>query len=86
MKYFKLIRSGIDVAPLLEEIDSQQQAWLIATGRQDKIRVQRDTNTIFLRAAVPRPDLQINDNQESRRTSVANLFPRALAFMAEFAM
>ena len=85
MKYFKLIRSGIDVAPLVEELRSQSQAWLLNTARQDRIRVQRDTNTIFLRAAVHRPDLRINENQESRLTSVANLFPRALAFMTEFA-
>jgi outer membrane protein assembly factor BamB/orotate phosphoribosyltransferase len=85
MKYFKLIRSGIDVTPLLEEVHSREEAWLIDTGRQDKIRVQRDTNTILLRAAVHRPDLHLNENQESRLTSVAKTFPRALAFMTEFA-
>src|SRR5580704_13706395 len=85
MKYFKLIRSGIDVAPLLEEVRSREEAWLIDTGRQDKIRVQRDTNTIFLRSAVPRPDLQINENQESRLTAVSKKFPLALAFMTQFA-
>jgi len=85
MKYFKLIRSGIDVAPLLEEVRSREEAWLIDRGRQDKIRVQRDTNTIFLSAAVHRPDLDINENQESRLTSVSKAFPRALAFMTEFA-
>ena len=85
MKYFKLIRDHIDVAPLLEEIRSQEEAWLIDTGRQDKIRVQRETNTIFLRAAAHRPDLNINENQETRPTSVAERFPKALAFMNEFA-
>jgi outer membrane protein assembly factor BamB len=85
MKYFKLIRSNIDVEPLLEEIRSREDAWLIDTGRQNKIRVQRDTNTIFLRTAVHRPDLPINENQESRLTSVSKQFPRALAFMTEFA-
>ena len=85
MKYFKLIRSDIDVAPLLEEIRSQEHAWQIDTGRQDRIRVQRDTNTIFLSSAVPRPDLNLNENQECRLTSVAKLFPRALTFMTEFA-
>src|ERR1700722_20593181 len=85
MKYFKLVHSGIDVAPLLKELDSQEQAWLIDPGRQDRIRVQRDTNTIFLRSAVHRPDLHINENQETRLTSVSELFPRALAFMTEFA-
>ena len=85
MKYFKLVRSDIDVAPLLEEVRSHEEAWLIDTGRQDKIRVQRDTNTIFLRGAVHRSDLNINENQESRLTSISKRFPRALAFMTEFA-
>lgn len=83
--YFRLIRSGIDVAPLLEEIDSQEQAWLMATGRQDKIRAQRDTNTIFLRSAVPRPDLNINENQETFPGPAVTQFPRALAFLTAFA-
>jgi outer membrane protein assembly factor BamB/orotate phosphoribosyltransferase len=85
MKYFKLIRSGIDVAPLLDEVLSQPDAWLADTARQDKIRVQRDTNTIFLRSAVPRPDLPVNENQESRLTPASNLFPKALSFMDAFA-
>jgi outer membrane protein assembly factor BamB/orotate phosphoribosyltransferase len=85
MKYFKLIRSGIDVAPFLEEVRSQEQSWFINTGRQDSIRVQRDTNTIFLSTAVHRPDLNINENQEARLTELARLFPNALAFMHAFA-
>jgi outer membrane protein assembly factor BamB/orotate phosphoribosyltransferase len=85
MKFFRLVRSGIDIAPLLAEVRAQEQTWLINTNRQDKIRVQRDTNTIFIRGAVRRPDLQINDNQESRVTDVSRLFPKAIAFMAGFA-
>jgi len=85
MDYFKLIRSGIDIAPLLAEVDSNEQAWLIDTSRQDKIRVQRDTNTIFISSAVHRPDLPVNENQESRLTAVSESFPKALAFMTEFA-
>ncbi len=81
MKYFKLLRSGVDIAPLLQEVHSQEQAWLLNTSRQDKIRVQRDTNTIFLSGPVARPDLNVNENQESRLTSVSALFPRALGFM-----
>ena len=73
VKYFKLIRSGIDVAPLLEEVRSQEQAWLLNTSRQDKIRVQRDTNTIFLSGPVHRPDLNVNENQESSLTSVCGI-------------
>jgi orotate phosphoribosyltransferase len=85
MKYFKLIRSGINVASLLDEVRSHEHAWHIDTARQDRIRVQRETNTIFLCSAVQRPDLNINENQETRLTTVSDLFPRALVFMTEFA-
>jgi outer membrane protein assembly factor BamB/orotate phosphoribosyltransferase len=84
-KFFRLVRSGIDVAPLLAEIREQEQAWLINTSRQDAIPVQRHTNTIFIRSAVRRPDLNINENQESRFTRVSKLFPKAIAFMSSFA-
>src|ERR1700733_6175915 len=85
MKYFRLSRSGVDIGPLLEEVRTQEQAWLLNTSRQDKIRVQRDTNTIFLSAPVLRPDLNVNENQESCFTPVSKLFPRAVAFMKSFA-
>ncbi len=85
MKYFRLIRSGIDVAPLLEEVRSQDHAWLLNTSRQNKIRVQRDTNTIFISSPVARPDLNVNENQESGLTAVSALFPRAVAFMNDVA-
>ena len=85
MNFFRLIRSGIDVQPLAEEVRSQEHRWLADTGRQDRIAAQRDTNTIFLRSAVPRPDLHINENQESGLTPGAQFFPKALGFMTEFA-
>ena len=85
MKYFRLIRSGIDVAPLLEEIHSQEQAWLLNTSRQEKIQVQRDTNTIFISSPVARPDLNVNENQESRFTTLSASFPKAVDFMMSVA-
>ena len=85
MNYFKLIRSGVDVAPMLEEVLSQEEAWLLNTDRQERIRVQRDTNTIFIRGAAQRPDLNLNENQESRFTRVSELFPLAVKFMTDFA-
>lgn len=85
MKFFRLIRSCIDIAPLLEEVRAQEQAWLIDTSRQDKIPAQRDTDTIFIRSQTRRPDLQVNENQESRFTDVSKLFPRAVRFITDFA-
>jgi len=85
MKFFRRIRAGVDVAPLLQEIAQNDEAWLADTSRQDNIQVQRDTNTIFLSRAVRRPDLNVNENQESELTPAAKLFPTALAFMQEIA-
>ncbi len=79
------MRAGIDVTSLLTEVMEQDGAWLINTSRQEKIGVQRDTNTIFLASAVRRADLHLNENQESALTPTAKLFPKALAFMQNFA-
>jgi hemolysin-activating ACP:hemolysin acyltransferase len=84
MKYFRMIRS-LDVAPLLAEIEAHEQAWLLDTSRQDKLAVQRHTNTIFLKSAVKRPDLSINDNQESEFAPIAAHFPLAVNLMASIA-
>lgn len=85
MRFFRLIRSDVDIAPLMAEIQAQETAWLSNTSRQDKIRVQRDTNTIFLRNAVFRPDLNVNENQESQVTGISRLFPNSLNFLTDFA-
>jgi outer membrane protein assembly factor BamB/orotate phosphoribosyltransferase len=85
VKFFKLIHSGIDVAPLLAEVRAQEEIWRNNTSRQDKIHVQRNTNTIFISAAVRRPELHINENQESRFTDVSRLFPKAVVFLTGIA-
>jgi hypothetical protein len=85
MKFFRCVASGIDVAPLLAEIQAEESAWLVNTSRQEKIHVQRDTNTIFLRNAVKRADLHINENQESQPTQMSARFPRAMSTMAKIA-
>jgi hypothetical protein len=85
MKFFRRVASGIQVAPLLAEIQAQGDAWLANTSRQDKIHVQRDTNTIFLRGAVKRPDLHVNENQESQPSQISARFPLAMSTMAKIA-
>ena len=85
MKFFRLVQSGIDVAPLLAEIQSHEHAWLANTSRQDNIQAQRDTNTIFICSPVRRSDLSVNENQESQFTDISELFPQAVAFMMRFA-
>lgn len=83
MLQFSRIAEGMDVTPLLAELDSAPDMWLADTSRQRKVRCQRDTLNIFLRA--PRKPLppgakNANDVHESRLAPAAAMFPRALAF------
>ncbi len=83
MLNFSLIRDAIDTEPFLNEIAALDGAWEQATGRQDKIRVQREALSIPLRglrksaiAGRPRRDVL-----ESRWTSGSVAFPHARRFI-----
>jgi hypothetical protein len=49
MKFFKRIRADIPTQLFLEEIAGVVDAWAAATGRQEKIAVQREVLAIPLR-------------------------------------
>jgi aspartyl/asparaginyl beta-hydroxylase (cupin superfamily) len=85
MRFFKLICSGIDVAPFLTEIRKNENAWALNEHRQRKIQAHRDTNTIFIRSAVKRPDLGIHENQESVFSRLAKSLPNLVSFIEDFA-
>lgn len=83
MQNFSLLRKNVDTAPFLREIASVDNAWAMATGRQEKIRVQREALAIPLRglrksaiAGRPRRDVL-----ESRWTSGSMAFPHARNFI-----
>ena len=83
MKHFTRLAEGVETGPLLAELDADPEQWFADTSRQRKVRCQRNTLNIFLRA--PRKPLpprakNANDVQESRLTRAAAKFPRTLAF------
>lgn len=85
-KSFRLIRSGIDVQPFLAELVAGDDLWLADTSRQDKIAVQRHTQTIALRMAdSPRQGFDPREVHESRYSRHAGRFPLTLAFVQAFA-
>ncbi|WP_179378770.1 aspartyl/asparaginyl beta-hydroxylase domain-containing protein [Jannaschia marina] len=87
MKYFKRIRSDIPTEPFLKEIASVDDAWAEATGRQDKIAVQREALAVPLRGLRKSQILGRNrrDVHESRWTSGSAKYPLARAFIADVA-
>ncbi|MEM6905911.1 MAG: aspartyl/asparaginyl beta-hydroxylase domain-containing protein [Pseudomonadota bacterium] len=87
MKYFTRIADGIDPDPFLAEIAAVNDAWADATGRQDKIAVQREALAIPVRGL--RKSMRFGrkrrDVQESRWTSGSVQFPKVRSFLADTA-
>ncbi len=87
MKYFRRIKHDLDVRPFLEEIASIPEAWNLSTGRQDKIAVQREAQSIPLRGLVKSKigNRKRRDVHESRYTTISRRFIVARAFLEGFA-
>lgn len=87
MKRFRLMRANVDTRPFLNELGSVSDAWLLATGRQDKIEVQREAMAVPLRGLRKSAigDRARRDVHESRWTSASEAFPHARAFLRRFA-
>ncbi len=81
--HFTRVAQHVEIAPLLEELHAGADMWSVDTSRQRKVRCQRHTQNIFLRA--PKKPLRpgarnANDVHESRVAPAAKRFPKALAF------
>ena len=87
MQCFRRIKWGIDPQPFLVEIASVDGAWKAATGRQEKIEVQREALAIPLRGLRKSAigDRQRRDVHETRWTTGSKLYPKARRFLKDFA-
>ena len=87
MKYFKCLKSHIDPKPFLDEIAGIEGAWDTSTGRQDKIKVQREALAIPLRGLRKSAigDRKRRDVHESRWTTGSQPYALAREFLENFA-
>lgn len=85
MEFFKRIQENVDVSSLLKEITDNEEFWLANTNRQKNIKAHRETQTVQIRRAVTREDLDINENQESEWGELSDKYPLACEFMSSFA-
>ncbi len=77
----------IDVAPLMTEIDANEARWQRNTKRQQRIAVQRETESIFLRSAHKSryPEGKSSDDMLlCRTTSQAEHYPQCMHFLSQF--
>lgn len=87
MKHFQCMKSGIDTQPFLNEIELIDNVWAMSTGRQDKVKVQREALAIPLRGLKKSAigDRERRDVHESRWTSSSTVYPMARVFLTGFA-
>jgi hypothetical protein len=87
MQHFRRICAGIDPAPFLDELAGVPDAWSGATGRQEKIEVQREALAIPLRGLRKSciDGRKRRDVHESRWTSGSQRFPLARDLLHEIA-
>ena len=87
LQHFRLLDTGVNIQPLVDEIAAHSDLWLHNTSRQTKVKVQRETHTIYLRSAVKPfpPGVSGNDVHPSRRTQLAQHFPRTMEWLESFA-
>ncbi len=86
-KNFALMKAGVDVGPMLEEIDRQPQLWDADTRRQTNTQVQRETSNIPLRGAskpIPEGVSQINWHPTRRTPCSRDRCPRIYAWVEQF--
>ncbi len=79
----KKLCNDIEIDPLLDELQAGTDLWLADTSRQRKVRCQRHTQNIYLRAPrkpLPAGEKNSNNVHESRTTAVASRFPCAMTF------
>ena len=88
MRYFRRLKRNVDVQPFLDEIAGIPGAWDLSTGRQKKIDVQREAESIPLRGLVKSKigDRARWDVHESRFTTSSRPFVLARAFLESFAV
>ena len=85
---FSKLAEGIDVKPMLAEVDEATEIWLADTSRQRKVRCQRHTRNIFLRVAkkpLPTGEKNANNVHESVEAHAARRFPSVLEFLRQVA-
>jgi hypothetical protein len=90
MNNFATVRTEVDVQPFLAELAAADDLWHANTRRQERIPVQRETETIFLRGAAPsraqiRRGVHVEEVHRCVATAEAARFPRLIAFLDSFA-
>jgi len=82
LRNFTRLATGVDLRAMREELAQHEGDWSISTVRQDTVRCQRETESIFLRTA-RRTDAQtaLEDVQATQPALAAAHFPRTLAWL-----
>lgn len=87
-RYFRLIRTNLDLSAFIAEIQARPQDWEAMMGRQNKIKVQRETRSIPLRGMRKsmQGDRKGRDVHPSRWTTTSQCYPAFRRFLEDLAI
>lgn len=87
VEHFERIRTGIDIAPILAELDANPDAWEKQTSRQEKAPAQVETRGIPIRGLRKSRvrGRRRRDVSDSRYTALSEEFPEVVRFIEAFA-
>ena len=88
MQFFTCLQKNIKTSPFLDEIASVESAWSQTTGRQNKIKVQREALAIPIRGLRKSAinGRKRRDVHESRWTTGSKDYPVASKFLSQFSL
>ena len=92
MKYFTPLKSGIDVAPFLTELDAHLELWDMDPSRQEAKPAQRETQAICIRAQGEKAVLDSDHRQKmpigyrGQPTALSPNFPLAEVFIEQLVL
>jgi hypothetical protein len=87
MKNFQRIQQGLDVSAFTAELEQRPELWVAETRRQERVKVQRETQSIPLRTGFvpPGSPIALEDSDDLMTSVYADAFPRIVDFTEDFA-
>jgi hypothetical protein len=83
LRHFRYLGCIEDIAAVQREVAAAESLWHVDSARQRNVAVQRETQSIALRAARRSPGVALNDTLASAPTALAAHFPVVMQLVGE---
>jgi len=87
LRHFRIISSDVEVSEILEELHNRPDDWAINTSRQDKVTVQKETQSIMLRGVRRgnKEEEKTENIQDTKDTVLSANYPATMRLVNDYA-